>query len=129
MSYVTNVMVSIKALEPDELKAALVGPIPGHSSQLKELTLEDWGGYRAPEVWLYACAFNGYFEDEFLTWLRGLPWRAGHHAQLFVKSQDDDGFAVSTVLAPPMRRSGRLCKELYGARDASTYAEVNRGPR
>jgi len=58
-----------------------------------------WGGGKAPQVTVYAGAFNFFPTDEFLAYLAALPWEYPESVQLFVNEEHDTRFAIYLLTA------------------------------
>lgn len=57
-----------------------------------------YGGHKALEAPLFVAAFNYLPEDEFLAFLRTLPWKYPDEVQYIVQREHDDtGFEIVTL--------------------------------
>lgn len=138
MSVVTTIMLHVGTLEDygdhgeggvtrDVVNAWLQARSPGYWLQpLDEAPIEYWGGSKAPQVNLWAGAFNvfGVDEESFLAFLAGLRWAYPRDVQLFVRHEDDDRMHVL------MLGADRHWVELVdgGAVDCWWEAEPDRTP-
>ena len=107
MSDVTNVMVSHSVLEEPATHEALATPISGgYGQSLRNIADgaagDAWGGHKAPEVEVWAAAFNHVGVSEILAHVEGVPWEEPHAVQVFINVQDDVKFTVYEF------RNGRL---------------------
>lgn len=55
------------------------------------------GGSKRLESALYAAAFNHFVEEEFIDFLRGMPWQMRRSVQVIIKKQDDIRFSCVDV--------------------------------
>ena len=58
-----------------------------------------WGGGKAPQVRVYAGAFNYLHAEEMMAYLTALPWEIPESVQLLVNGEHDTRFAVYVLEA------------------------------
>lgn len=102
MSLVTNVILSLPMCCEDKSEAINQWLLDrGHKRPMPNLGEhgEAYGGYKALEADVYVGAFNYLETDEFVAFIRALPWEVDHYghrefdeAQLFVREQNDNVF-------------------------------------
>lgn len=107
MSDVTNVLLAHDVVDADpgrldEINSWLTTNL---GQTLVEVADECVGGSKRLESILYAAAFdvasfNGHFEEEFVSFLRDLPWKMRRSVQLFVQGQEDVRFRCVDVYRP-----------------------------
>jgi hypothetical protein len=97
MSVVTTLMLHVALIEDgvtlDDLNRWFDGQRVG---LLLDNTDADgaWGGGKAPQVTVYAGAFNFLHTDELMAHLAALPWAYPDSVQLFVNEEEEYRFAV-----------------------------------
>ncbi len=108
MSVVTTVMLHVGTLEDygdhgeggvtrEMVNDWLRDKSPGFWLQpLDQAPIEYWGGSKAPQVDIWAGAFNGFgwCEEDFLAFLAGLGWAYPREVQLFIRHEDDERMHV-----------------------------------
>lgn len=62
------------------------------------LTSGWYGGSRFLETPLWVAAFNYFCEDEFMEFIKTLPWREPEFVQLIMQDQEEDKFTVLEIL-------------------------------
>ena len=111
MSHVDNIILSFSIMEasvendfgPDYcVMARINGWLLEHASGQRfgpdlGYHFASYGGRKGLETPLYIAAFNYLPEDEFVAFLRTLPWREPENAQLLIKRQHEDRFVVLSV--------------------------------
>jgi hypothetical protein len=111
MSYVDNVILSWSILENEDERISEINAWMRDNAggqQFVDVTAhpEAYGGAKYLETTLLMGAFNYMPEEEFLQFLRTLPWRDPTDVQYIVKRQESDRFEIE-VLGPPS--SSRDC--------------------
>lgn len=111
MSYVTNVMLS---LSNSEDCTCYPGPPNGLLKNLKSEfkilnEINKWldehnhapfgeeidaGGEKGFEASVFAAAFNYFNTEEFIEYLKSLPWEDRQSVQVFVKKQEENKFTL-----------------------------------
>ena len=102
MSRVTNVILYVPTLEEEEYED---GPIVPVVALNRLLAAEDYktafervdqyaGGGKVFEATIFMAAFNYAATYELLRLIRSQPWTYPDEVQVFVKEEDDDGFAL-----------------------------------
>lgn len=97
MSVVTTVMVNVDS-EDDKGRAALAEWREPQSGawlgSLGDAPHEFWAGNKAPQVWLYAGAYNYLDLDEFLRFIASVPWEYPDAVQVFISGEWDTSFTI-----------------------------------
>lgn len=107
MSDVTNVLLAHDVVDADPGRLDEINNwLRANLGQtLVEVGDECIGGSKHLESILYAAAFNvagfnGHFEEEFIRFLRDLPWKMRRSVQLFIQGQEDVRFRCVDVYRP-----------------------------
>ncbi len=102
MSLVTNIVFAFSIIEEndpgDEDKYLLVEKI---NQWLSERGYGEFGdadqsnrGFKALEIPTYVGAFNFLMLDEFLEFIKALPWKEPENVQIFIKEQGDEKYRL-----------------------------------
>ena len=102
MSVVTTLMLHVDHIE-DGVTLEMLNRwlTERRSAPLVDNTDADaaWGGGKAPQVMVFAGAFNFFHAEDFMAYLATLPWQYPESVQLFVTEEHDTRFAIYLLTA------------------------------
>lgn len=107
MSVVTNIILSFSIMENEisDIEDSYTNMVlinnwlrkHDHGAFGEDATIAS-GGEKHLETPVYLAAFNFFDLDEFLAFLRTLPWEEPENVQVFVQGQEEEKFTVYTII-------------------------------